>query len=223
MFGRKKRSSCSLGQTDSRPCVTIAATEKRDLLTGEPGTWRTEYKLCCESHRVALYRRRADFDAQGREIDRPGYGHGWGELDHAHDEGSTLQKFNESSYQQAESLHPIHSEHLTFIRRRYDLDKLRIETNKELEEGGHVGELKRVATRKFHTALKRARLFSKAAQGTAPPEKIAALKSKVLAEFEQEKVAAEEADHLAFMRLKQIGEEEKKPFRPVSQICRPRG
>lgn len=220
MFGRKR--SCSLGQLQHEPCVTIAATKKRTLITGEPGTWRTEYKLCCEPYRVALYRRRADFDESGREIDRPGYGHGWGELDHAHDEASTLRKFNESAYQQAESLHPIHDEHLAFIRRQYDLDKLRKETNAELENGGHVGALKRSATEKFHAALKRAKLFSKAAQGTAPPEKIAAIKGKVLVEFEREKAAAEEADHLAFMRLKQIGVEEKKPFVPSSRICKSR-
>jgi hypothetical protein len=214
----RKRRCCGFGQFQHEPCTTIAATKRRDLNTGEPGTWRTEYKLCCEAYRVALYRRRADFDEQGHEIDR-GYGH-WGELDHASDEAAALQKFNESAYEQAESLHPIHVEHLAFIRRRRDLNRLFNETDKELSEGGHTGALKRSFAGKYHAALKKAKLFSKAAKGEAPPDKIAAIKREMLVEFEQEKAAAEEADHLAFMRLKQVAQEEKQPFSPSARICR---
>jgi hypothetical protein len=73
---------------------------------------------------------------------------------------------------------------------------------------------------KYVAALKRAKLYSKAAQDAAPPEKISKIKDKFQREYLFEKLKAEEADDLAWKRLRQISEEQKVPFRPTKRVCR---
>lgn len=220
---RKRR--CGFGTLVEDGCTLIAATKPREHISGDPGTWHTEYRVCCRRGAyspVTLERRTVALDEHGNETKHPrlGYVPPWEPMEKGESDAEAMQEFSEGSYEDAESRHPIHDEHLRYLRHRKDLDRLRMETNSELEDGGHTGRLKRGLQEKYVAALKRAKLYSKAAQDAAPPEKISKIKDKFQREYLFEKLKAEEADDLAWKRLRQISEEQKVPFRPTKRVCR---
>lgn len=222
-----RKRGCGFGTLSEDGCHLIAATKPREHMSGDPGTWRTEYRVCCRRGAydpVMLQRRTAAYDEQGNPTKHPrlGYEPPWEVMVKGESEADALQSFSEGSYESAESLHPIHDEHLRYLRHQNDLHKLRMETNQELEDGGHVGRLKRGLQDKYTAALKRAKLYSAAARDEAPPDKLAKIKDRFQREYLFEKAKAEEADHLAYTRLNQIGKELKIPFRPNSRVCRGR-
>ena len=215
---RCRGGSCSLGGFgEDQGCTTIAAMPKRKHITGEPGTWRTEYRVCCQPGRVTLERRRADFDADGREIDRQGNG-SWHLLEKGGNESEAL-RFSESSYEQASSLHPIHSEHLDHIRRTRQAWRLRTEAEGIMANGGPVSDLRRKSEYQYSNELKKAKLYSKAAKGVAPPDKILAIKNKVRAAYELKLPAAKDEEKRLKGVIREATAAEKAKFRPSSRVC----
>jgi hypothetical protein len=220
-FGRSFR---GFGQTED--CTTIAVGPKREHVTGDPGTFRREWRICCRrtpigGPRTYLESRRADFDAAGNEVPpKDGIWKLWDRMGEGDNESAAMREYGDSAYETAKSTHEIHAEHSRFIREQRLAYDEKAEAEKTLRHSSPVDMLRGRFTARYEDELKKAKLYSKAKQGTAPPDKIEAIRARLKAEYNKmEPAAAEEEKRLkAVIRTAEKVIERK--FQTSTRVCR---
>ncbi len=178
-----------LGQMGDGGCTTIAVGPKREHVSGDPGTFRREWRICCRPGKVTLESRRADFDASGNEVEGP-YGSKWDLYGKGGNESEAMADYGDSAYETARTMHPIHAEHRRYFEEQKAAHEARIAAERSLKDGGPVGALRRRFTDRFEAELKRAKLYGKAKQGIAPQDKVDAIRDRVMGEYRQAEPAA---------------------------------
>lgn len=207
------------GQAGDGGCTTIAIGPKREHISGDPGTFRREWRICCRPGKVRLESRRADFDASGNEVEGP-YGNKWDLSGEGGNESEAMADYGDSMYETASTMHPIHAEHRRHFEEQKTAYEERSKAEQALKDGGPVGALRRQFTGRFEAELKRAKLYGKAKQGTAPQDKVDAIRTRVMAEYKKAEPEAMAED----VHLRKVVHDAKwfaaRRFRASARVCR---
>ncbi len=208
--------------------VIIARTAKRDHANGADGQWWTEYAVrqlteqeinnVWQStskvyHYVLESRYCHDVDSEYCS----GHTGQWQHWDYGQTEQLAVQSCDgDTMYQDAESLSPLH----IAMKEQVAKDKAKNARIAELREviyytwrdrwGLHTKEInierdeKEKAQAEFEQECKKARIWSKALAGTAPEEKIAELKARVMANYHARLKIRQEEHERARQELQEL-------------------
>lgn len=168
-----------------------------------PDEWRTQYGLrqTTEAERAELVSRYTPpyayvvcFRRETRHHDGTCEADLWERWAYGHSPAEAVADvIGDTAYQRAESFHQLHRDAVADLARRNDTAARRRTLERELAELGidptdTVGRtpLDREAQSRYHAALKKARLYSAASRGEAPPERVAAIKAECRAWYQAE-------------------------------------
>lgn len=219
-----RKPSCGFGQMED--CTTIAVGPKREHITGDPGTFRREWRICCRrtpigGPRTYLESRRADFDDAGNEVPpKDGIWKLWDRMGEGHDESAAMREYGDSTYERAQSTHEIHAEHSRFLREERLAYEEKAKAEKTLRHSAPVEELRRQFTARYEDALKKAKLYSKAQKGIAPPDKIEAIRTRLKAEYNEMEPAAVEEEKRLKAVIQTAEKVIKRKFQASTRVCR---